>query len=77
MIDVSCNMQLATLFSEICYDVETNTKLDHHSILVGKKTLTCMNCGKILLEYKKKSDFEKLMKCFEMGITSEIKSEPK
>ena len=32
-----------------------------HSILVGKKCAYCMECGKILIEYKNKKDFYKLM----------------
>jgi len=32
-----------------------------NSLLVGKHTLICMECGQIKLEFKKKSDFKKLM----------------
>jgi len=32
-----------------------------HSILVGKKCAYCMDCGKILIEYKNKKDFYRLM----------------
>ena len=53
------------LFKEVCYDVETNQMLDHHSICVGKKCAYCMNCGKILIEYKDKKYFHRLMNPFE------------
>lgn len=32
-----------------------------NSLLVGKKCIYCMECGRIVLEYKRKSDFKKLM----------------
>lgn len=39
---------------------------DHrHSVLVGKKCAYCMDCGKILLEYKHKGDFYKWLHAFE------------
>lgn len=39
---------------------------DHrHSVLIGKKMAYCMDCGKILLEYKKKDDFYKWLRAFE------------
>lgn len=49
----------------ICVDIETKQVLDHHSILVGKKCAYCMNCGKILIEYKNVKDFKRLMNPFE------------
>lgn len=36
----------------------------NHSVLVGKKCAYCMNCGQILIEYKNKKDFYKLMNPF-------------
>ncbi|HSA76910.1 MAG TPA: hypothetical protein VLE02_05145 [Nitrosarchaeum sp.] len=78
MIDVSDNEHLGIdIFTEQCFDIETNTKLEHHSILVGKRTLTCMNCGKIILEYKNRSDFDELMRFFEKGTTKLIKGDAK
>jgi len=35
-----------------------------HSILVGEKCAYCMDCGQILLEYKDKKDFKRLMNPF-------------
>jgi len=32
-----------------------------HKICVGKRCAWCMDCGQILLEYKRKKDFYKLM----------------
>lgn len=32
-----------------------------HSICVGKKVAYCMDCGQILIEYKNKKDFYKLI----------------
>ncbi len=38
------------------------TKDGHtHSILVGDKCGYCMECGQILIEYKNKNDFKRLM----------------
>lgn len=36
-----------------------------HSILVGDNCAYCMDCGKILIEYKNKDDFKKLMNPWE------------
>lgn len=33
----------------------------NHSVLVGKKCAYCMNCGQILIEYKNKKHFYRLM----------------
>lgn len=35
-----------------------------HSIMVGSSCAYRMDCGKILLEYKSKNDFKKLMNPF-------------
>ena len=42
-----------------------------HSLLVGKKCIYCMECGQILLEYKKKDEFKKLMRMFESFATGD------
>lgn len=60
-------MSLEIFKDDNCFDYERNQPLDHHSICVGKKVAYCMDCGKILLEYKKKSDFKKLMNPFGDG----------
>lgn len=36
-----------------------------HCILIGKKMAYCMDCGKILLEYKNKDEFYKWLHAFE------------
>ncbi len=33
----------------------------HHSILVGSKCAYCMECGQIIIEYKNKNNFKRLM----------------
>ena len=38
-----------------------NSNGHQHSVLVGKKCAYCMDCGQILLEYKDKKHFYKLM----------------
>jgi hypothetical protein len=35
-----------------------------HSVMVGKKCAYCGDCGKILVEYKNKDDFKRLMNPF-------------
>ncbi len=46
-----------------CNSIEflLNTNGHQHSILVGKKCAYCMECGQILIEYKDKKHFYKLM----------------
>ena len=41
--------------------VEKESEGHQHSILVGKKCAYCMDCGQILIEYKNKEDFNRLM----------------
>ena len=44
---------------------------DHrHSICIGKKMAYCMDCGQILLEYKKKDDFYKWLRSFEEFVSN-------
>ncbi len=45
----------------VCINPQTGVEMNHHSILVGKKCAYCMECGQILIEYKDKEDFKKLM----------------
>lgn len=52
------NMSITTL-------LEPDNEGHRHSLLVGKKCMYCMDCGKIVLEYKKKDDFYKWLHAFE------------
>lgn len=49
----------------IVQQLEPNENGHQHSILIGKKCAYCMECGKILLEYKNKNDFYKWLRSFE------------
>jgi hypothetical protein len=57
-------MSIELFENVVCIDVETKQKMNHHSILVGVTCEYCMNCGKILIEYKNKNDFKRLMNPF-------------
>lgn len=45
--------------------LEPDEQGHQHSILIGKKCAYCMECGKILIEYKKKDDFYRLLRTIE------------
>ena len=58
-------MSIELFENVVCVDVKTKQKKNHHSILVGITCAYCMDCGKILIEYKNKNDFKRLMNPFE------------
>lgn len=58
-------MSIKIIEKNNCFDYESNRKLNHHSICVGKKCAWCMDCGKIIIWYNKKEDFKKLMNPFD------------
>jgi len=45
--------------------INENDGLHTHSVLIGKKMVYCMDCGKILLEYKNKKQFYNWLRSFE------------
>lgn len=43
------------------FDIFEEVDGHRHSICVGEHSAYCMDCGQILIEYKHKKDFKKLM----------------
>lgn len=64
-LQIWINIMSLEVFNGNCFDYETNQVKYNHSICVGKKVAYCMDCGKIIIEYKNKEDFKKLMNPFE------------
>ena len=53
------------------FEKNPNCPSNCNSLLVGKKCIYCMECGRIVLEYKEKKDFTKLMNSFERMFTED------
>ena len=53
--------------------IDSGNEGNRHSILVGKKCAYCMDCGKILLEYKNSKDFYKWLHSFEKQVGDSVK----